>query len=114
VGAKNVLIVGPNHLGNVVRKQIAQQIHLGRCFKGFLQTARGVSDQEAGCFLIGDLQQWRRIARKHFIDEIIIAEPCSAATIVQVIETARELDVEVIAVFATTMTTWWPKFPSNI
>jgi exopolysaccharide biosynthesis polyprenyl glycosylphosphotransferase len=99
VGTKNVLIVGPNHLGNVVRKQIAQQVNLGRCFKGFLQTARGVSDQEAGCFLLGDLQQWRRIARKHFIDEIIIAEPCTAATIVQVIETARELDVEVVAVF---------------
>ena len=98
VGTKNVLIVGPNHLGNVVRKQISQQVHLGRCFKGFLQTAQGVSDPEAGSFLVGELQQWRRIARQHFIDEIIIAEPCSAATIMRVIDTARELDVEVVAI----------------
>jgi exopolysaccharide biosynthesis polyprenyl glycosylphosphotransferase len=98
VGTKNVLIVGPNHLGNVVRKQISQQVHLGRCFKGFLQTPQGVSDPEAGSFLVGELQQWRRVARQHFIDEIIIAEPCSAATIMRVIETARELDVEVVAI----------------
>ena len=30
--------------------------------------------------------------------EIIIAEPCTPATIIQIIETARELDVEVLAV----------------
>jgi exopolysaccharide biosynthesis polyprenyl glycosylphosphotransferase len=48
--------------------------------------------------LIGDLAQWSKIARKHFVDEIIIAEQCTAATIAEVIETAHELDVEVLAV----------------
>lgn len=98
VDTKNVLIVGPNHVGNAVRKQLAQQVHLGRSFKGFLRTADGVSNQEAKNFLVGELQQWRRIARQHFVDEIIIAEPCTPATIIQIIETARELDVEVLAV----------------
>jgi hypothetical protein len=66
VDTKNVLIVGPNHLGNVVRKQIAQQVHLGRCFKGFLQTAHGESYSNGG----GSPESTS-------IDEIIVAEPCT-------------------------------------
>jgi exopolysaccharide biosynthesis polyprenyl glycosylphosphotransferase len=95
---KNVLIVGANHLGNVIRKQIARQGHLGRSFKGFVRTADGVPHPEARNFLIGDLAQWSKIARKHFVDEIIIAEQCTTATITEVIETAHKLDVEVLAV----------------
>lgn len=95
---KNVLIVGANHLGNVIRKQIIRQGHLGRSFKGFVRTPDEVPHPESKSFLIGELAQWNKVARKHFIDEIIIAEQCTAATITEVIETAHELDVEVLAV----------------
>ena len=95
---KNVLILGPNHLGNVLRKQITQQDHLGRSFKGFIATADGADHYEGGTFVIGDLEQWHKIARQHFIDEIIIADHCKASTIIELIETARELGVEVLAV----------------
>jgi FlaA1/EpsC-like NDP-sugar epimerase len=80
---KNVLILGPNHLGNIFRKQITQQAHLGRRFKGFIAAAGGAAHHEAGRFLIGDLDHWHKIARQHFIDEIIIADQCKASTIVQ-------------------------------
>ena len=53
---KNVLILGPNHLGNVLRKQITQQDHLGRNFKGFIPTGPGVAHHEAGGFVIGELR----------------------------------------------------------
>jgi exopolysaccharide biosynthesis polyprenyl glycosylphosphotransferase len=96
--AKNVLILGPNHLGNVLRKQITQQDHLGRSFKGFIATSEGIAHHEAGNFLIGDLGHWHKIARQHFIDEIIIADHCKTSTILELIETARELAVEVLAV----------------
>ena len=95
---KNVLILGPNHLGNVLRKQITQQDHLGRRFKGFIATADGVDHHEGGTFLIGELGQWHKIARQHFIDEIIIADQCKPSTIIELVETARELGVEVLAV----------------
>jgi exopolysaccharide biosynthesis polyprenyl glycosylphosphotransferase len=95
---KNVLILGQNHLGNILRKQITQQSHLGRRFKGFIATADAAADHEAGSFLIGDLGQWHEIARQHFIDEIIIADQCKTSTIIELIETARELGVEVLAV----------------
>jgi exopolysaccharide biosynthesis polyprenyl glycosylphosphotransferase len=97
-GTKNVLIVGPNHLGNVLRKHITQQDHLGRNFKGFIGTADGGDHHEAGSFLIGELGQWHKIARQHFTDEIIIADQCKTSTIIELIETARELGVEVLAV----------------
>ena len=58
---KNVLILGPNHLGNVLRKQITQQDHLGRSFKGFIAIADEVAYHEAGGFLIGDLEQWHKM-----------------------------------------------------
>jgi exopolysaccharide biosynthesis polyprenyl glycosylphosphotransferase len=95
---KNVLILGPNHLGNVLRKQITQQDHLGRSFKGFIATADGGAHHEAGGFVVGDLEQWHKIVRQHFIDEIIIADQCKTSTIMELIETARELGVEVLAV----------------
>jgi hypothetical protein len=43
--------------------------------------------------LIGALGQWHKIARQHFIDEIIIADQCEASTIIEIIETGRELAV---------------------
>jgi exopolysaccharide biosynthesis polyprenyl glycosylphosphotransferase len=97
-GTKNVLILGPNHLGNVLRKQITQQDHLGRTFKGFIAISGGVAHHEAGSFLVGDLGQWHKLARKHFIDEIIIADHCKTSTIMEMIEAARDLGVEVLAV----------------
>jgi exopolysaccharide biosynthesis polyprenyl glycosylphosphotransferase len=95
---KNVLILGPNHLGNVLRKQITQQDHLGRTFKGFITISDEVAHHEAGSFLVGDLGQWHKLARKHFIDEIIIADHCKTSTILELIEAARDLGVEVLAV----------------
>ena len=95
---KNVLILGAGRLGNVIRMQITKYGHLGRSFKGFLQIADRGSNYEAGEFMIGDLEQLERIARQYFIDEIIIAEPCSTATVMGLIEMARELDMEVLAI----------------
>ena len=95
---KNVLILGPNHLGNVLRKQITQQDHLGRSFKGFISAADEIPHHEAAGLVVGDLGHWHKIARQHFIDEIVIADQCKASTIMELIETARELGVEVLAV----------------
>jgi exopolysaccharide biosynthesis polyprenyl glycosylphosphotransferase len=95
---KNVLILGPNQLGNVLRKQIAQHSHLGRAFKGFVAETNEVPHHDAGRFVMGDLTQWQKIARKHFIDEIIIAEQYETAMIVDLIDSARDLGVEVLAV----------------
>ena len=38
------------------------------------------------------------MARQHFIDEIIIAERCTTPVVIELVEMARELDVEVLVV----------------
>jgi hypothetical protein len=48
--------------------------------------------------LLRQLSGWHKIARQHFIDEFIIADQCKPSTIMELIETARELAVEVLAV----------------
>lgn len=98
IDTRNVLIVGASHVGENVRKRITRNGHLGRCFKGFLQITKGAASAEAENFLLGDLKQFRRVARQHFIDEIILAEQCDTSTVIELVETARELDVEVLVV----------------
>jgi exopolysaccharide biosynthesis polyprenyl glycosylphosphotransferase len=94
---RNVLIIGASHIGNVVRRQITHNNHLGRFFKGFLEISEG-SSGECSDFLVGNLSQVDRLVRQHFIDEIIIAERCSTAAVIELVETARELDVEVLVI----------------
>jgi exopolysaccharide biosynthesis polyprenyl glycosylphosphotransferase len=95
---KNVLIVGASHVGSVMRNQIVRNGHLGRSFKGFLQSADAVPSIENAPFVVGDLGHAARLARQHFIDEIIIAERCPTPVVIELVEMARELDVEVLVV----------------
>ncbi len=95
---RNVLIVGASHVGSVMRNQIVRNGHLGRSFKGFLQSADAVPSIENAQFVVGDLRQAARLARQHFIDEIIIAERCPTPVVIELVEMARELDVEVLVV----------------
>ena len=41
IDTRNVLVVGASHMGNAVRKQITKYSHLGRVFKGFVETSNG-------------------------------------------------------------------------
>ena len=95
---RNVLIIGASPVGNVVRQQITRNGHLGRTFKGFLETGESSVTKEAADFLVGDLTQLARLVRRHFIDEIIIAERCATPAVIELIEMARELDVEVLVI----------------
>jgi exopolysaccharide biosynthesis polyprenyl glycosylphosphotransferase len=95
---RNVLIVGASQVGNVMRKQIIRNNHLGRCFKGFVETAEGRPTEEGSEFLVGGLAQADRLVRQHFIDEIIIADRCATPDLIDLVEMARELDVEVLVI----------------
>lgn len=94
---KNVLIVGAGHIAEVMRRQISQREYLGRCFKGFLSSSEDRADQD-GEFVVGGTAQLGRLVRQHFIDEVIIAGQCRTSTVIELVETARELDVEVLVI----------------
>jgi exopolysaccharide biosynthesis polyprenyl glycosylphosphotransferase len=98
VDSSNVVILGATGIGLAMRKQIAGNRHLGRVFKGFVSLSEnaGQGEMPEGC--LGSLDQLRWLARQHFIDEIIIAEPCSMDVARDLIDLARELSVEILVV----------------
>lgn len=100
--ASNVVIVGATGIGNALQRQIVANRQLGRVFKGFVHLSGNFSgnrstDQPSAAFL-GSVEQLRYLARQHFIDEIIIAEPCSMDVARDLIDVARELSLEILVI----------------
>jgi exopolysaccharide biosynthesis polyprenyl glycosylphosphotransferase len=98
IDTRNVLIVGTGHIGNALRKQLARSGHFGRVFKGFIEGSGGEPAAESDEFVIGSLKQLTSLARTHFIDEIIVAERSSTAAIIELVDVARQLDIEVLVI----------------
>jgi exopolysaccharide biosynthesis polyprenyl glycosylphosphotransferase len=98
IDTKNVLIVGTSHMADAMRKSLDRSSHLGRIFKGCIETHGGDSVVEAERFVLGDLLQVKAISRQFFIDEIIIADRCPTRAVIELMEIGRELDVEVLAI----------------
>jgi exopolysaccharide biosynthesis polyprenyl glycosylphosphotransferase len=98
LGTKNVLILGASHVGDAVRIQLFKHRRLGREFKGFVELPGDVSTHNDSNQVIGDFFQLSYLVRQHFIDEIIIAGSCSTAQVLELVEMAREMDVEVLAI----------------
>lgn len=96
--SKNVLIVGPNQVGNMLRKRIAGNTYLGRTFKGYVESASSVSLEEAREATVGRLDQIENLVRQHFVDEIILAERCETSVMVDLVDIASTLDVELLVV----------------
>src|SRR5450432_3118237 len=93
---RNMVIIGSNRVSDALRKHIVAKRNLGYKFQGFVYLSNGltpphVPQHEA----LGSVSQLRDIARQHFIDEVVVAEPCSVEQIIEILEEARELDLDV-------------------
>jgi exopolysaccharide biosynthesis polyprenyl glycosylphosphotransferase len=97
VDSSNVVILGATGIGMALHKQIVNNRHLGRIFKGFVHLSENNGELAPGMSL-GTLEQLRCLARQHFIDEIIIAEPCSMDVARDLIDLARELSLEILVI----------------
>jgi exopolysaccharide biosynthesis polyprenyl glycosylphosphotransferase len=99
IDSSNVVILGATGIGRALQKQIVHNRHLGRIFKGFVHLSEGQSRvDQAPESCLGSLDQLRCLARQHFIDEIIIAEPCSMAVARDLIDLAREMSLEILVI----------------
>jgi exopolysaccharide biosynthesis polyprenyl glycosylphosphotransferase len=89
---RNVLIVGAGHLGRQIARHINQHHPGGRFFRGFLDDANDASEVR------GKIADITKIARAHFVDEIIVAIPHQRERAQQVIREARRnhLDIKVV------------------
>jgi len=96
VGTLNVVILGANQVGESLGRQIASRRYLGYTLRGFLRVSSAEGDGEVTSGdILGGISQLRQLARQHFIDELIIAAPCPMEQVINIVEEARELDIDV-------------------
>jgi exopolysaccharide biosynthesis polyprenyl glycosylphosphotransferase len=93
---RNVVILGTNHLSYALGHHIAKDYRLGYKLRGFLHapdcaTSHEVPEDQ----VLGGIDRIRQLTRLHFIDEVVIAEPCAIEQAIRLVEDARELDIDI-------------------
>jgi exopolysaccharide biosynthesis polyprenyl glycosylphosphotransferase len=93
---RNVVILGTNHLSYALGQHIAKDYRLGYKLRGFLHAPGCTSSREVPeDQILGGIDRIRQLTRLHFIDEVVIAEPCVIEQAIRLVEDARELDIDI-------------------
>ena len=95
VNTRNLVILGSNHISVALKEHISRRIHLGYTFRGFVSLPGIGSSVISPEEILGRVDQIRQIAKQYFIDELVIAEPCSVDQVISILEEAREIDMDV-------------------
>lgn len=95
---RHVLIVGTNHFSEALCRQMRNNPGGNRKLTGSLKIDKRscCADREPS-FTLGGLSQLKEVCRVNFIDEIILAEDCSALAITELVQDAREMGIDVFA-----------------
>jgi exopolysaccharide biosynthesis polyprenyl glycosylphosphotransferase len=83
----NVLIVGAGKVGGVVLEEILRNPHWGFHVAGFLDDQK--SGEISGFPVLGRIPDCLEIARKHFVDEVIVTIPSERECIAQLMKQAK-------------------------
>jgi exopolysaccharide biosynthesis polyprenyl glycosylphosphotransferase len=95
MNTRNIVILGSNHISLALKEHISNRTHLGYSFRGFVTLPGAQSPANSQEIVLGGIDQIRQIAKQHFIDELVIAEPCSVDQVISILEEAREIDMDV-------------------
>jgi exopolysaccharide biosynthesis polyprenyl glycosylphosphotransferase len=99
IGTRNVLILGTGHMSDVIHRQILKhRRRLGRIFKGFVELPGEMAAKSDSKQVLGNFYELRQLVCQHFVDEIIIAGGCSTSQVLELVEMAADMDVEVVAI----------------
>jgi exopolysaccharide biosynthesis polyprenyl glycosylphosphotransferase len=98
LSTRRVAILGKGQLGRDLGNQILNDSRLGYTLCGYIVPLgkAAIDSQEVGT--LGGLEDVRRIARKHFIDEIIITERFAVQKVIQLLNEAREVGIDIRAI----------------
>jgi len=98
IETRNVVILGTNQLSCAIGQQIEDDYHLGYRLCGFLHVSGGVDPSEvAPKQILGNVDRLRELTRLHFIDELVIAQPCPVETVIQLLEEAHDVEIDIRA-----------------
>jgi exopolysaccharide biosynthesis polyprenyl glycosylphosphotransferase len=95
VNTRNLAILGSNHISVALKEHIKHRSHLGYIFRGFVSLPGDRRSATSEDEVLGGIEQIRQIAKQYFIDELVIAEPCSVDRVISILEEAREIDMDV-------------------
>jgi exopolysaccharide biosynthesis polyprenyl glycosylphosphotransferase len=99
VETRNVVILGTNHLSSAMGQQIEDDYHLGYRLCGFIAAPGCDGEGEVPSKrVLGHLDRLRELTRMHFIDELVIAQPCPLETVIDLVEEAHDLEIDVRAI----------------
>ncbi len=98
IETRNVVILGTNQLSYAIGQQIEDDYYLGYRLCGFLH-APGTTDalEVPKERILGDMDRLRELTRLHFIDELVIAQPCAIETVIHLVEEAHDVKIDIRA-----------------
>ncbi len=98
VETRNVVILGTNQLSLAIGQQIEDDYHLGYRLCGFLHAPGTTDTSEVSAErILGNMDRLRELTRLHFIDELVIAQPCPLETIIHLLEEAHDVEIDIRA-----------------
>lgn len=96
---RNVVVLGTNYLSHALGQHIAGNYRLGYQFLGYIAPQEqdngiAVTDSE----VLGGTDRLRELTRLHFIDEVVIAQALPTEQVIELLEEARDLGVDMRAI----------------
>ncbi len=91
---RNVLIVGSGRVGHALRNHLESLGHLGYRFRGFIALSDGDPDTD-DADTIGNVGNCLALARALFIDEIFFSVPAEQEVVIDLVQRARTMGVDV-------------------
>ena len=94
IETRNVMIVGAGRVGHALRNHLEALQHFGFRFKGFI----ALTDLEAATGdvdVVANLSDCLGVARSRFVDEIFFSVPAEKKVVVDLVEEARAIGIDV-------------------
>lgn len=96
VSTRHVIVLGTDHLSRRLGRSINSESHLGYTMCGHIAyPGRETGSDPATLQVLGGVEDLATITRKHFIDEVIIAERCPLEKVLGIIKEAHDLGIDV-------------------
>lgn len=106
---RNVLILGTNRLSAAIGDQMLNQVHMGYQLCGYITLPGSSENHEVPTdAIVGTVEDLRQAVRGKFIDELVIAQPCSTELAIRLVDEARNLDVDLSSI-----TGYFPDLSAN-
>ncbi|HXB62612.1 MAG TPA: sugar transferase [Acidobacteriaceae bacterium] len=94
VATRNIVIVGSGRVGRALRSHLESLRHLGFRFKGYIAMDANEAEK-GGANVVGTLDNCVPLARSLFVDEIFLSVPCERKRVLELVEEARTVGIDV-------------------